>query len=338
MAKITMKMIAKVVGVSPATVSRAFQTPKLVDPETRRKILQVAEQYNYVYNAAAGGLSRKRSSLIGVLIPSPNKSFFGTSLIAMQDKAQEEGFSLIIGNTKYDPRVEQKLVEQFQEHQVAGMILTGFHKDNEVFIQNLVKRDIPCVFTWETMIDQSFSYVGFDNYDAAFRVTEYLIGLRHRRIGLLVGPYSKMSRAAARLEGYRAALAKHHIEYDPHLVQEREPSHLEGKEAVREFLAMENRPTALFAASDSLAIGAINGFKEKGVRVPEDVSVAGFDDIDFAAYCDPPLTTIRVPSYEMGSKAMTVLLEMIEGKSKQVRQYDLSTDLIIRKSCSELQQ
>ena len=336
MGRATMKNIAIAAGVSPATVSRAFQAPHLVDPKTRIKIMQVAEQNNYVYNAVAGDLSRQKSSLIGVLVPGPNKSFFGTSLIAMQDKAQEEGFSLIIGNTKYDPRVERNLVEQFQQHQVAGLILTGFLKSNEAFFHNLAKEDIPCVFTWETIAVQKLNYVGFNNYDAAFRITDYLLSLRHRRIGLLVGPYSKITRAAQRLEGYRAALKKHDIDFDPQLVKEREPNHIEGKEAVREFLELENRPTAIFAASDTLAIGAINGLKEKGLKVPEDLSVAGFDDIEFAAYCDPPLTTIRVPSYEMGNKAMTVLIEMIRGPSSQIRQYDLGADLVIRNSCAEL--
>ncbi|MCF8057094.1 MAG: LacI family transcriptional regulator [Desulfocapsa sp.] len=336
-ASATMKMIASATGVSKATVSRAFHAPHLVDPKTRLKIMQVAEQYNYVYNAAAGDLSRKKSSLIGVLVPGPNKSFFGTSLIAMQDKAQEEGFSLVIGNTKYDCRIEKKIVEQFQEHRVAGLILTGFLKSNEVYFYNLVRKDIPCVFTWETMADQGLNYVGFDNYDAAFRITDYLVGLKHRRIGLLVGPYSKISRAASRLEGYRAALKKNGIDFDPQLVKEREPSHIEGKEAVKEFLKIKNRPTAIFAASDTLAIGAITGLKEKGLKVPEDISIAGFDDIEFAAFCDPPLTTIRVPSYEMGKLTMKVLIEMIRGASSQIRQYDLSTDLIIRNSCAELQ-
>ena len=337
MAKATMKTIATAAGVSPATVSRAFQTPHLVDPKTRVKIMQVAEQSNYVYNAVAGDLSRKKSSLIGVLVPGPNKSFFGTSLIAMQDKAQEEGFSLVIGNTKYDPRVERSLVEQFQQHQVAGLILTGFLKSNETYFHDLAQKDIPCVFTWETQAVQQLNYVGFNNYDAAFCMTEYLIGLKHRRIGLLVGPYSKITRAAARFDGYRAALEKYGIEFDPQLVKEREPNHIEGKEAVREFLAIDNRPTAIFAASDSLAIGAISGLKEKGLKVPEDISIAGFDDIEFAAYCDPPLTTIRVPSYMMGNMAMSVLIELIKGDSTQVRQYALNADLIIRNSCSELQ-
>ena len=338
MATVTMKMIATAAGVSPATVSRAFQTPHLVVPKTRMKIMKVAEQYNYVYNAVAGNLSRKKSSLIGVLVPSPNQSFFGTSLIAMQDKAQEEGFSLVIGNTKYDPQVEKILVEKFQQHQVAGLILTGFLKSNQTYFQKLAHKDTPCVFTWETMADQGLNSVGFDNHDAAFRMTEYLITLRHRRIGLLVGPYTKISRAAARLEGYRAALVKHGIDFDSQLVKEREPSHIEGKEAVREFLAIENRPTAIFAASDTLAIGAISGLKEKGLKVPEDISVVGFDDIEFAAYCDPPLTTMRVPAYAMGNKAMEVLIELIRGGSSHDQQYELRTDLVIRESCMELKQ
>lgn len=335
MSNVTMKEIAKLAGVSPATVSRTFKSPDLVDERTRLRIMQIAEQQNYIYNAAAGSLSSQKSTLIGVLIPSANKSFYGKSLIAIQDKAQELGFSIIIGNTKYDHRVERKLIEQFLQNRVAGMILTGYHLKNKNYIKQFLKKGPPCVFTWEKLEGEAYSYVGFDNFAAAFSVTEYLVGLKHRRIGLFIGPYFKMNRVKHRFDGYRAALEKYKIPFDPDLVYERDPNFTEGKEAMGALLSRENPPTAIFAASDSLAIGAMAAARQQGVRVPEDISIAGFDDIEFAAFCEPPLTTVRVPAYEMGMHAMTCLSEMINGTSDQVRQYHLDTDLIIRKSCTE---
>ncbi|CAB1071343.1 hypothetical protein JY97_16215 [Alkalispirochaeta odontotermitis] len=328
-----MKAIAEIAGVSSATVSRAFHSPHLVDAKTRNIIINAAKEHKYVYNATAANLSRKQSTMIGVLLPYANRSFFGTSLIAIQHKAQDNGYAVIIGNTKYDKKTERHLIEQFMQHQVAGMILTGCHPDNEAFIHDLIDIGTPCVITWETFPNENFSYVGFDNHDAAFRMTEYLIGLGHRRIGLLIGPYPQSSRINARYEGYKAALKKYNITYDQSLIVARVPSLIEGREAAKKLIELPDRPTAIFAASDSLALGALTAAKDKGIKVPDDISVAGFDNVEFASHCDPPLTTVQVPAMEMGNRAMTALLDMIQSEGQEVRRYDLDTDLIIRKSC-----
>jgi DNA-binding LacI/PurR family transcriptional regulator len=166
-------------------------------------------------------------------------------------------------------------------------------------------------------------------------MTEYLIGLGHRRIGLIAGPYSKVGRVRKRLDGYWAALEKNDIPFDPQLVIEKEPTLIDGKDAMQRLLLFPERPTAVFAASDVLAIGALAAIREKGLRVPDDISLAGFDDIDFAAFCDPPLTTMRVPANEIGQKAVTVLMDLMENGITPVRQCCLDTDLIIRSSCRE---
>ncbi|NNK96118.1 MAG: LacI family DNA-binding transcriptional regulator [Desulfobacterales bacterium] len=333
----TMKTIAELAQVSPATVSRTFHSPHLVDAKTRNLIMSIAEEHQYVYNATAANLSRKQSTIIGVLLPHANRSFFGTSLIAIQDKAQENGYAVIIGNTKYDKNTEKLLIEQFMQHQVAGMILTGCHPDNEDYIHDLIDKGTPCVFTWETFRNGNFSYVGFDNHSAAFKMTEYLIGLGHRRIGLLIGPYFKSSRISARFEGYKAALKKHNIAFDQSIVITRVPSLIEGREATKSLVGLSDRPTAIFAASDSLAIGALTAVKDKGLKVPEDISIAGFDNVEFASHCDPPLTTVQVPAMDMGHRAMETLLDIIGSGVDKVRRYDLETDLIIRDSCLPLQ-
>ena len=142
MSTVTMKAIAEIAGVSPATVSRVFHSPHLVDTKTRNRILNIAEEHQYVYNATAANLSSKQSTIIGVLLPHANRSFFGTSLIAIQDKAQENGYAVIIGNTKYDKNTEKLLIKQFMQHQVAGMILTGCHPENEDYIHGLIDKGI----------------------------------------------------------------------------------------------------------------------------------------------------------------------------------------------------
>jgi len=334
--RIRMEEIAVKAGVSLATVSRTIHSPHLVRPETREQILQVMSKYHYVYNVTASDFSKKRSSVIGVIIPTTKGAIFSNSTQTIQEKAQEKGFSLIIGNTGYEGNVESTLLRQFQERRLAGIILTGFAIGQESAVKEVMQSGIPCVVIWETLEDPSLSFVGFNNFTAAYSMTEYLIRLNHKRIGLILGPYTKVRRAKRRLEGYKAAVIDKGLKFDPRLVIERQPTLLEGKEAMLKLLSLRHPPTAVFAASDMLALGALAAAREKGLRVPEDVSVAGFDDIDFAAFSDPPLTTVRVPASQMGERAVEVLMGMIEGHSGEVRQISLDTELVLRGSCRKL--
>ena len=336
MSKLTMKDIAALAGVSTITVSRVFHSPNLVRSGTRNRVLQVCTQNQYVYNATAGDLSRRNSTVVGMIVPTTKNAVFGDSIQGVQEKAQELGYSIMIGSSNYDNRAERNLMQRFRERQVAGLILAGFTFGQEEFIENLIESGLPCVVTSERLDNSSMSYVGYDNLKGAYSMTEYLISLKHRRIGLIVGPRSKVSRPKKRLEGYQLALEKHGIPYDSSLVIEREPTLIDGKWAMSALLTLEERPTAVFATSDWLAIGALVAIKESGLRVPGDISLAGFDDIEVAAYCDPPLTTIRVPAYEMGRMAMRTLAEMIRNGKPEVRQYCLDTDLIVRQSCAEM--
>ena len=331
-----MSQIAKLAGVSTATVSRAFHSPQLVRPEIRNRILKIARANNYLYHAPAGDLSRRRSNIIGILIPTANKSVFGTTLMAIQEKAQENYYSIIIGNTLYDKNLESRLVTQFEERRVAGVIFTGFVLGQERLIRSLMDNDIPCVIIWEKLEDKDMSFVGFDNFKAAYAATDYLIRLRHRHIGLIIGPYDKVGRVQKRFMGYKKALEDHGSSFDPALlVAASEPDLAEGKRAMQHLLSQSKSPTAVFAASDRLAIGAYAAIKEAGLTIPGDVSVVGFDDIDVAAYCDPPLTTIRVPALEIGTLAVGLLLDAIEKETSRIRQYLLDTELVVRASCGE---
>jgi DNA-binding LacI/PurR family transcriptional regulator len=222
----------------------------------------------------------------------------------------------------------------FQQRRIAGLILTGLSPGASERIRELEGLGIPCIVTWEKLENERIHYTGFDNFKAAFTVVNYLVGLRHRKIGLIIGP-QKVTRAKQRFEGYRSALEVHGVPYDPNLVVEGDYTLVDGKEAMQRLLSRPDLPTAVFAASDVLAMGALAAIKEAGLNVPEDISVAGYDDIDFASYLDPPLTTVRVPAYEMGQLAAKTLFDLIDNDSAKVRQYCLNTDLIIRQSCVE---
>jgi DNA-binding LacI/PurR family transcriptional regulator len=337
MAKITMEEISKMAGVSLATVSRTIHSPQLVRKETRDRINRVMKKVNYVYHATAGDLSRKRSSIIGVIIPTAKSLVFSTTLFAIQETAQQNYFSLITGSSKYDMQTEIRLLQQFKERRLAGIILTGFVRGQKHLVKELVKGGMPCVVIWDKLDDPDLSYVGFDNFKATYTITEYLISLRHKRIGLIIGPYTKVERVKKRLEGFKSALKEYAIPYEPSMVIEKEPTLIEGKEAMTRLLSLSTRPTAVLAASDTLAVGALAAARDMGVRVPEDISVAGFDDIEVAGYCNPPLTTVRVPAYEIGQIAFKIILDMVNTNNNQVQQYCLDTNLIIRGSCGRLE-
>jgi DNA-binding LacI/PurR family transcriptional regulator len=336
MTKMTMEEISKIAGVSLATVSRTIHSPHLVRKETRERVNRAMRKLNYVYNATAGDLSRMRSSIVGVIIPTAESLVFSTTLFAIQQAAQENNFSIIAGSSRYDTQVELRLLQQFKERRLAGIILTGFILGQEHLIKDLIKSGMPCVVIWDKLDDPELSYVGFDNYRATYCITEYLVSLKHRRIGLIIGPYTKVERVKKRLDGFKAALDNYNIAYDTSLVIEKEPTLLDGKEAMSRLLSLPVRPTAVLAASDTLALGAMAAARDMGVRIPEDVSVAGFDDIEVASYSNPPLTTVRVPAYDIGKIAFRILLDMASNRSNMVQRYCLDTSLIIRGSCRKI--
>ncbi len=331
-----MRDVARMAGISKATVSRSIHAPHLVRPETRERIMKVIETNGYVYDALAGDLSRQQTSVLGLVIPTIRSSIFAMSTIGIQEAAQAEGFAVLIANSGYDPAPQAEMIRLLQRRRVAGLILTGLEPPVRPVLQEVTDRGVPCVVTWQSAAEENVSSVGFDNFKAAHQATEYLLSLKHRRIGLICGPKKQVSRVQQRHDGYRQALEDRGLLFDPLLVVEREYSLMEGKEAMRRLLSLPEPPTAVFAASDVLAMGALAGAREQGVRVPEDVSLVGYDDIDFAAYCNPPLTTVRVPAYEMGRLAVKVLVNLIRGREISPQRYLLDTDLIVRASCREL--
>lgn len=329
-----MNEIAKIAGVSNATVSRAFRTPEKVKPELKEKIFKIAAENNYVYNASAADLKRRVSNTVGILFQQRIGAVFSKTFMAIQETLLKENISVVTGHTRFNHEIESRLLKQFLERQVAGIILTGFTKKNKTLIKNLSSQGIPSVIIWEILEGSDFNYVGIDNHNAAFKATDYLIGLGHRRIGLLIGPYQRMERIQKRYNGYQDALTSNEIEIDPSIVISSELGFLQGKEAMHRLLKATDRPSAVFAASDYLAMGALKAIKEVGMKVPGDISVMGLDDAEFAAYCDPPLSTVRGPAREIGEIAAKILLEIKDEPNLPPKQYCLDSDLIIRDSCA----
>lgn len=326
-----MREVARRANVSVATVSRALNNTDQVSSNTLEKVRRAAEDLGYVYNVTARDILKGRSTVIGLLVPTSSSTLFGETIHGVQDVTTEAGFSVIQGATHYDQDTEDALIESMLERRVHALILTGVTFRNEDRIRRLAKDQwTRIVVVWEKpKTDLGISYVGIDNRDAAARMTQHLIDLGHRRIGMIVGPFSRTARVKHRLEGYRDALEKAGIAFDPDIVMERRPDLLEGREAMDMLMGMENRPTAVFAASDLFAIGALKAAKQRGMLVPDDVSIAGFDDMNFGAYQDPPITTVRVDAFRIGKLAAQIAVEPV---GTPERNYCLDCDLVIRGS------
>lgn len=329
----TIKDVAHKAGVSVATVSRVLNNPSLVQPTTRQRVLKAIKDCQYIYNAVAGGLSSNRTKTLGVVVPTITNPVFATVTKGIQDYARGQGYSIILGNTDYNEENEKELIRLFQEKRTDGVILNGPWRDASIV--SMMKRiRLPFVITWQEIPDKDVSYVAFDNFKSAYQVVEYLINLGHRSIGMIAGKFSVSQRARMRWLGYRKCLKDYGLVYDSKLVVQKAYTFREGKEAMANLLMLSKPPSAIFCGNDILAIGAIAGAKEKNLKIPWDISIVGFDDMEVSAYCDPPLTTIAVPAYEMGQMAAKVLIENLSGENKSPRQFVLETKLMIRGSAA----
>ena len=332
-----MDTIATLAGVSKATVSRALRAPHLVKESTRRRIEQIIAENNYVYNMSAADFARNTTTLIGLLITSVQSSIFADFIDGIESMVRNTHFSLLIGYTNFDTREEEQLVRTFMQRNVCGLIAVGIDEHNADLYAPAVKKGIAVVNTWEYAPEGPVSCVGIDNEKAAYEVTRYLLGLGHRRIALIMGPYAIARRVRRRYDGFARALREAGLEVNPDYVVEKHPTFIEGQEAMRRLLDLPSAPTAVFAASDTLAIGAMKAVRERGLSVPDDISIAGFDNVDIACFVTPSLTTVRVPAYDMGRLAARVVLDTVQNNHTGLHKYCLDFDLILRESCRAIE-
>ena len=332
--KPTIQDIAKVAGVSSATVSRAIHEPHLLHPRTLQNVQTVMAQQGYIYNAMAGDLSRRKSSVIGLFIPTAESAKISTTAIALQDVVNKYGFPIIINNTFFDASLERSLLRQCRERALSALILVGCMKQNESMLYSIAEDEIPCAFLWDTLENTTYNYVGIDNFSASYDMMRYLLGLGHTRIAFAGAMSMQVGRVEKRLNGYLRALEEYDIPLRSEYVLEFPPTLDNGALAMRSFLALAQPPTAIFFASDMLAIGALTVCREADVKIPEQISIAGFDDISFAAHAYPPLTTVRVPAMEMGTIAGHCMIDILRHKKTPPFQHVLPTTVIIRETCA----
>lgn len=327
---ITIQQIAAKAKVSSSTVSRALQNPSLVKAETRIKILKLANKFNYICNVTAQEFARRKSKILGLVVPTLDHSVFGLSTNGIQKCAEEKGYQIILGNTNYNPEKQRKIINVFQGRRVDGIILNGSVIEKEIF-QKLREEKLPFVITWEENNITGFNIVAFNDFKSSYDATEYLIKLGHRKIAMISGPRRLSGRAMMKWKGYRECLTDHRIQYESSLVIEKFHTLSSGLEATR--ILLKRKPTAILCGTDVLAIGAMKGIQDIGLIVPDDISIMGYNDSEYARFTTPSLTSVSVPAYEMGKMCSEVLINIIEGKIDEPQKIILETKLVIRDSC-----
>ncbi len=328
------RSLAKKAGVSVATVSRALRQPETVAPHTREKILRLVEKYRFVPDGRAANFSSQRTGLVGLIVPTISNSIYAEFTEAIQSRLQAAGLSLLIVNANYSAEIERDIIRKLIESRVEGVILTGYRRDASLY-QLLNHYGIPFVVTWAISPKRSIPYISFDNYAAATEATEMLIKLGHRRIGLICGVASINDRAAMRLDAYKAVLEKHRIAFDEALVSQ-QPFEIEaGAEAATRLISNRRPPTALFCANDIQALGALFACQRMKIRVPEDVSIIGFDDLPIVRTANPALSSVHVPARQMGNAAADALIAAA-AHGTPIKSQIIPTELIMRASTAPL--
>jgi DNA-binding LacI/PurR family transcriptional regulator len=333
---VTRNDVARLAGVSSATVSYVINDgPRPVSEETRDKVLQVIEQLGYQPNVMAQNLRRQHPNTVGLVFTTIERHlthpYFVDLLTSIGEECARHGFDLLLSPCT-DRALEHSIYERLVGGQrVAGVVVTGVRHD-DARIAYLSAEDFPFVVLGRPEHDEDFCYIDVDGAQGMDEAAQHLIDLGWQRIAC-IGLAAELLCTDDRLAGYRQALGRNGLAYDPALVANMPTTEAAGHQAMTHFLALDEPPDAVVACSDELALGAINAAQEQGLIVGQDIGVIGFDDIPSAAYCQPALTTIRQPMYEIGARLCHILIQAIKGKEIEERQVILPPTLVVRESC-----
>src|SRR6476646_376112 len=326
---VTIKDVAREAKVSVATVSRVLNGSGPVSDETRSRIREIAGRMRYVPHSGARSLITSKTQTLGVLLPDLHCEFFAEVLRGMDDTAQRHGFHLLISRSYADKHGIETAMRAMRGR-VDGVAAMSPDLDAESLLN--LPSTIPVVLLCSVPRGNDIDSLTIQNCRGAREMVSHLISLGHRRIAIIKGAPRNYD-AAERLRGYRTALREAGILPDHSLDRAGNFTEAAGYSAALELLALKDRPTAIFAANDSMAIGALSALRESGVEVPGQMAVAGFDDIPLARYMDPPLSSVHVPICELGARAVELLLHGITHKNDHTRRRErVPTELVIRRS------
>lgn len=308
---VTLDRVARLAGVSPATVSRILNGSARVTERRRTAVENAIRELNYRPNALARGLAQGRTNSIGVLTQDIASPFYGEALRGIEDALKDTGSIPLIVSGHWMLKDEVERIDHLLSRRVDGLIVLTGSLTDELLAR--YAREVPLVVTGRDLQGQGITSLRFDDYLGARLATEHLIRLGHTRIAHIAGPLDHFD-SLERLRGYRDALDEAGLPQDEHLVVHADFHEPGGLLAINQLLSARASFTAVFAANDQMALGAMLALHVHGIRVPEDISIVGFDDLPVSNYIVPPLTSVKQPVYEMGAAAARTLIAMIEGK------------------------
>lgn len=332
--KVTIYDIARASGVSYSTVSRVLNGFEFVKDSTREKVLEAADRLGYVANLQARSLAGGKSNIISLLVPKIDNSYITEIVSSVDDELANHDLSLMMYTTHRHIGKEQRFVSSIVGGMTDGLLLLVPLETN-TYVGLLRKHNFPYVLIDQNDPSGDSNEILTTNYEGAYQATKYLIEIGHRRIAHITG-LPELYSTNERLAGYKAALNDLGVPYNPDYVVQGDFWQHEAYVAATKLLKLPERPTAIFAANDLTALGAMNALRDHNLSIPEDISIVGFDDIAQAVLTNPRLTTVRQPLTEMGRAAVELLVEHLNQPDRPKRRITLATELIIRDSCQPI--
>lgn len=331
----TINDIARLSGVSIATVSRVLNNFPHINPATKERVLKVIREKNYRPDQLARSLSTGKTNNVGFVLIDISNPFYSPIIRAIEERVEKENYNLFLCNTEHSSEKESKYINALVENRISGLIISPLQRRWD-YLKLLKSRKIPFVLLCTSSHDKC-DCVDVDNVRGAYNAVSHLIKLGHKKIAYISRGLLHRHPASQRFRGYKNALKDNGIQLNEKLVVNTitdQGKIGEGYQTTLRLFSLGEKPTAIFAFNDLIAIGCMDALKEMGIRVPEDIAVIGFDDIEIAPFLEVPLTTVRIPQYEIGNTAAKILFEKINGNgTMQCQRICFEPELIIRKSC-----
>lgn len=332
---VTIYDVAREANVSMATVSRVVNNNPNVKPQTRKKVFDAIERLGYRPNAVARGLASKKTTTVGVVIPDISNSIFAEVARGIEDIANMYHYNIILCNADKRKDKEIRVINTLLEKQVDGLLFMGGAVTEE-HIQAFKTASVPVVLCATSDANESYPSVDIDHESAAADAVRRLIQHGHRRIGMISATLEDLSSGYARYHGYKKALEEAGIAFDESLVRIGNYRYESGSEVAQYFLGLSERPTAIFAANDEMAIGAIHAIQDAGLKVPGDISVISVDNVRMASMVRPQLTTVAQPMYDIGAVSMRLLTKLMNKETVEDHRVILPHEIIERQSVAHL--
>lgn len=329
---VTMRQIAERAGVSIGTVSHVINETATVRPKLRDRVLDAIRSMGYQPSALAQGLRKNRTNMLGMVIPDITNPFFPGVVRGAEDVAYKRSFRVILCNADNDPFKEASYVRELRSYQIAGLlIIPAAGADIAGHLRAYASASVPVVCIDRVPEGWKGDAVLVANAEGAYLATRHLIHMGHKRLAVIAGPLG-LTNAAERLKGFKRALNEALIDIEQEFVQEASFDTASGYQAAVRLLRMLPRPTGIFACNDLMAFGVLQAARELGLRCPEDVSIAGFDCLEFTKFTDPSLTSVYQPGYQLGATAARLLLQRVDGLRSAPKKVLLPTELKKRNS------